>query len=292
MLAMSAQALGWDKLTLGDLEEAEEYQWIAYHAWRRLKNRWVLLENLRCLAMIEQYRGLYEQGVELLEQAFQLGKRTGRPQALVDINEAKASLEFDRGDLLRARDHLDELIPFIENNQRLKIIYLFLSGRLGHVQGKNQDACNFLEKACELLKTSSRSYRWPEVFCLLAVVFHELGEDRLAWENFHRALKCYIEFFAHPELIETLEWLAVFCADLEEWGVAAHFLAAIDSLRKISGIVPPVPYRELWAQTRERVKENLSKSKFQEACDEASVIEQLSLPKYALEQLARLNTDG
>ena len=93
-------------------------------------------------------------------------------------------------------------------------------------------------------------------------------------------------------MVETFEWLAIYCTDFGEWQTAARFIAAVDSLRQISGIVPPVPYREKWAKTRQRVQKNLSEVEYQDAWDEASAIEQLSLPEYALEQLAALESDN
>ena len=187
---------------------------------------------------------------------------------------------------------LQQLTSQIKDDTEQKINYLFISGQLKHIQGKINNAYENLIEACDSVDSYQGSYGWPGVYCLLAVVLHELGEDNTALQNFQQALEILSKEYEHPEMLETVEWLALYCADLEEWIIAAHFLAASDSLRQISGIVPPVPYRELWTQTRKRVKENLSKGEYQKAWEEASAIEQLSIPEYALEQLARLETDG
>jgi len=44
-------------------------------------------------------------------------------------------------------------------------------------------------------------------------------------------------------MLETLKWLAIYCANLEQWGVTARIAAAIDTLYQISSIVPPDPYQ-------------------------------------------------
>ncbi len=291
MLAWSSQSLGIVKLNLGELEAAEEYLSNGMQAWKRIKNRWIQCINLRWIAYIYQLRGLYERADDLLEQSTQMGKTTGMARVQIWGMVAKAGLNFDRGDLLQARNNLEQLKPLVKNNQVNKIKYLFISGRLEHVQVKHQKALEHLKTACDLVKSSSGSYGWPAVYCLLAVVLHELGEQRAAFENFKQALGILSKEYEHPELVETLEWLAIFCADHEQWQAATRFIAAIDALRQISGIVPPVPYQQRWGATRERVKENLSEGDFTKAWDEANAIEQLSLPDYALEQLVKLKSD-
>jgi len=108
-------------------------------------------------------------------------------------------------------------------------------------------------------------------------------------ENFRQALAILSDEYEHPELVETLEWLAISCADLGQWIVATHFIAAADSLRQISGIVPPVPYRQHWGTTKDRAKENISESEYKIAWDEATKIEQVSLPEYAFGKIASLS---
>lgn len=139
------------------------------------------------------------------------------------------------------------------------------------------------------MKSFSRSYGFPVVYCYLAVVQHELEEERAALENFRQALEILSRAYEHPELVETLEWLAIYCADLEQWSIAGHYIAAINALRQISDIIPPVPYRARWTETKERVKINLPAADYREACEEVQTVEQVALPEYALENLAAIN---
>ena len=298
MLAWASHFLGLVKIDLGEYEAAEEFLWNGLQAWRRIKNRSFQCSNLMWIAEIYQYRGFYKRAADLLEDSIKLGKTTGMLNVQIWELLSKARLNFDRDDLLQAQYNLEELKPLDINNPDEKTNYLLISGRIAYVQGNLQQALEYLKTACDYGESYTRSYglvsfffSQATVYCLMAVVQHELGKDHAAAESFRNSLLSLSKEYEHDVLVDTLEWLAVYCADLGQWDVATRFVAAIDSLRQISGIVPPVPYRQRWGATRDRTKENLPEGDFTIAWEEASAIHHLSLPDYALEQIAKLNSD-
>ena len=189
IIAWASQTLGFVKLDLGDFDAAETFFWKGMQAWKRLHNRWLQSSNLSWISWIYQYRGLYPTSCRASRGRSRLESQPEDQTCKFRDCGKKQSRILIAPHLVQAKENLHELKPLAIDYQGLNIDFLYLSGRIEHVEGNHQTALKIFEEAIQLVKSFSRSYGFPVVYCYLAVVQHELEEEHAALENFRQALE-------------------------------------------------------------------------------------------------------